>query len=105
MNRLLKQVLIFHVNRLLADDSHEISRLVFFEKLKKKYFQMSAAAVVIGALRVNIKFRNTGTLNIFEKKITIWKVFIIFRILTLWQITGEQKYQTERMNIGQEDVK
>ena len=30
-----KQVVIFHVNH-LADDSHEISRLVFFEKLKKK---------------------------------------------------------------------
>ena len=38
----------------LADDSHEISRLVFFEKLKKKkYFKMSAVAVVIGALRVS----------------------------------------------------
>ena len=36
-----------------ADDSHEISRLVFFEKLKK-YFKMSSAAVVIGALKVNI---------------------------------------------------
>ena len=37
----------------LADDSHEISRLVFFEKLNKKYFKMSSAEVVIGALRVN----------------------------------------------------
>ena len=31
---------------------HEISRLVFFEKLKKKYFKMLSAAVVIGTLRV-----------------------------------------------------
>ena len=39
----------------LADDSHEIARRVFFEKLKKKKkkFKMSSAAVVIGALRVN----------------------------------------------------
>ena len=39
-----------------ADDSHEISRLVFFEKLeKKKYFKMSSAAVVIGTLRVKLE--------------------------------------------------
>ena len=39
-----------------ADDSHEISRLVFFEKLKKK-LKMLSAAVVIGALRVKKKFQ------------------------------------------------
>ena len=33
-----------------ADDSHEMSGLVFFEKKKKK--KLSSAAVVIGALRV-----------------------------------------------------
>ena len=36
----------------LADGSHGISRIVFFEKLRKKYFRMPSAAVVIGALRV-----------------------------------------------------
>ena len=42
------------MNRLPADDSHEISRLILFEKLKK-YFKMSSAAVLIGALRVELK--------------------------------------------------
>ena len=40
----------------MADNSHEISRLVFFEKIKKKKkkkkLKMSSAAVVIGALMV-----------------------------------------------------
>ena len=40
--------MMFHENRLLADDSHEISYLIFFENWK-----MSSAAVMIGALRVN----------------------------------------------------
>ena len=41
------------MNRLPADDSHEITKLVFFEKLKKKKnFKMSSAVDVIGALRV-----------------------------------------------------
>ena len=39
--------MIFHDNRLLADDSHEISCVFFFQNLP-------AAAVVIGALRVKI---------------------------------------------------
>ena len=41
--------MIFHENRLLADDSHEISCLIFFEKMLQN---LSSAAVVIGALRV-----------------------------------------------------
>ena len=40
---------------------------------------MSSAAVVIGALRVNIKFRNNGTLNIFEKKIYNLESFYYFQ--------------------------
>ena len=43
----------FHENRLLADDSHEISYL-FFHKLGKMSQNLSSAAVVIGALRVNL---------------------------------------------------
>ena len=38
--------MIFHDNPLLADNSHEISFLIFFENL-------SSAAVVIGTLGVN----------------------------------------------------
>ena len=42
--------MIFHENRLLADESHTISYLIFVENPGN----MSPAAVVIGALRVNI---------------------------------------------------
>ena len=45
--------MIFHENRLLADDSHEISYLIFFRNLGKASQNLSSAAVVIGALRVN----------------------------------------------------
>ena len=45
--------MIFHENRLLADDPHEISYLIFFEKKEEKMSQnLSSATVVIGALRV-----------------------------------------------------
>ena len=45
--------MLFHENRLLADDSHEISYLIFFRKLRKMSQNLSSAEVVIGALRVN----------------------------------------------------
>ena len=45
--------MIFHENRLLADDSHEISYLIFVRKLGQNLQNLSSAAVVIGALRVN----------------------------------------------------
>ena len=41
-------------NRLLADDSLEISYLIFFRKLGKMSQNLSSAAFVIGALRVNM---------------------------------------------------
>ena len=44
--------MIFHENRLLADDSHEVSYLIFFQKLGEMSQNLSSAAVVIGALRV-----------------------------------------------------
>ena len=47
--------MILHENRLLADDSHVIS-LPFFLKIDKMSQNLSSAAVVIGALRVNIRF-------------------------------------------------
>ena len=40
--------MIFHENRLLADDSHEISYLIF-RKLRKVLQNLSSAAVVIDA--------------------------------------------------------
>ena len=42
--------MIFHENRLLADDSHEIS-YHNFRKLDKMSQNSSSASVVIGALR------------------------------------------------------
>ena len=42
--------MIFHENRLLADDSHEISYLIFSKKLGKVLQNLSSAAVAIGTL-------------------------------------------------------
>ena len=44
--------MIFHENRLLADDSHEIPYRIFFLKLEKMLQSLSFSAVVIDALRV-----------------------------------------------------
>ena len=44
--------MIFHENRLLADDSHENIIPYFFRKLGKMSQNLSSAAVVIGAFRV-----------------------------------------------------
>ena len=44
--------MIFHENRLLADDSHVISYLIFVETLGKVSQKLSSAAVVIDALKV-----------------------------------------------------
>ena len=49
--------MIFHGNRLLADDSHEISYFIFLLKLRKMSQNLSSAAVVIGALRVKFTSR------------------------------------------------
>ena len=46
--------MIFHVNRLLADDSHEISYYIFSKKNLKVVQNLSSAAVMIGSLRVNL---------------------------------------------------
>ena len=45
--------MIFHENRLPADDSHEIY-LIFLRKLEKMSQYLPSAADVIGALRVGI---------------------------------------------------
>ena len=55
--------MIFHENRLLADDSHEISHLIFvgnWERCRK----ICSVAVVIGALKL--------TLHISPSKIVLW---------------------------------
>ena len=53
--------MIFHENRLLADDSHEISYLIVL-KIGKMSQNLSSAAVMIGALRVNLRQRLMGEL-------------------------------------------
>ena len=45
--------MIFHENRLLADDSHEISYLIFW-KIRKMLQKLPSAAVLIGALRAKV---------------------------------------------------
>ena len=45
--------MIFHENRLFAEDSREISYLIFFRKLGKMSQKLLSAAVVSGALKVN----------------------------------------------------
>ena len=58
--------MIFYENRLLADDFHEISYLIFFENKERCRKNLSSAAVVIGALRVNAAamemLRSLGTI-------------------------------------------
>ena len=41
--------MMFHENCLLADDSHKISYLIFFQKLEKMSQNLLSAAAVIGA--------------------------------------------------------
>ena len=57
--------MIFHENRLLADDSHEISYL-FFRKLGKMSQNLSSAAAVIGDLRVNNYCFKIPTVPVFK---------------------------------------
>ena len=55
--------MIFDENRLLTDDSHEISYLIFFRKQGKMSQNVWSAAVEIGALRVNYQqYGMIGTL-------------------------------------------
>ena len=64
--------MIFHENCLLADNSHEISFLIFFRKLGKMSENLSCAAIVIGALRANI-FEN----HTYQKSILFNVVFLM----------------------------
>ena len=58
--------MIFHENHLLADDSHEISYLIFFRKLGKMSQNLSSDAVVIGALRVNYIYIYIPQIQVFQ---------------------------------------
>ena len=62
--------MIFHENRLLADDSHEISYFIF-RKLEKMS-HLSSAAVVIGALRGNKKSPNCRTIVMLSSDLSFF---------------------------------
>ena len=53
--------MIFHENPLLADDSHEIPKLIFLCKLGKMSQNLSSVAVMIGALRVSYFINTIGS--------------------------------------------
>ena len=50
----------------MADDSHEISYLISFRKLGQISQNLSSAAVVIGALRVNLFQEYHQSVNQFK---------------------------------------
>ena len=50
--------MIFNKNRLLAEDSHEISHLIFFENYERRMQNLSSATVVNGVLRAKLQIRD-----------------------------------------------
>ena len=64
--------MIFHENRLLADDSHEISFLISFE-IRKMSQNLLSAAVVIGALRVKYIKQGANMKSLENDKFT-WAI-------------------------------
>ena len=75
--------MVFHENRLLADDSHEISYLISFQKLGKMSQNLLSAAVVIGALRVKIAIAHLCWMEICWTEISILIVFFAFEWSTI----------------------
>ena len=62
--------MIFNENRLLADDSHETSYVIFFfRKLGKMLQNLQSAAVVIGALRIKQMSEQTTKVMICRKSV------------------------------------
>ena len=71
--------MIYHENRLLADNSHEISYLFFLQKLGKMSQNLtSARAVTICQKRIAIYC------NIYEEHIAILPQYIVYYILSLF---------------------
>ena len=77
--------MIFHENRLLADDSHEISYLIYFQKLGKMSQNLSSASVVIGSLRVITHSLPTGLFDLILNYIPV----NIFSVMS-----GRNQYQS-----------
>ena len=57
------RIVCHHENRLLADDSHVISYLIFVENWEMSQ-NLSSAAVVIGALRVKVDFLGMSVVSL-----------------------------------------
>ena len=68
--------MIFHEYRLLADDSHVISYLIFVENWEM-YQNLSSAAVVIGALRVKDNNMITSIFRCFVQSALVNRKFHI----------------------------
>ena len=83
--------MIFHENRLPADDSHEISYLIFFRKLGKMSQNLSSAAVVIGALKVKVHDINLAYL-VVSRTIQWHQLCVtVMKILRVCTSTGSAK--------------
>ena len=74
--------MIFHENRLLADDSHVISYLIFVENWERCLKNLSSAAVVIGALRVNVSLG----VSIIHSSVIFLKVFKFVEVVSLFDL-------------------
>ena len=75
--------MVFHENRLLADDSHEISYLISFGKLGKMSQNLSSAAVVVGAQMVKLALSlliRLFQINSFPASAYFCRLLIIFAI-------------------------
>ena len=66
----------------LADDSHEISHLIFVENWERCRKNLSSAAVVIGALRVNWQLHHKKLVqhkHIFSNAIMIMIISVLYQ--------------------------
>ena len=90
--------MIFHLNRLLADDSHETSYFIFL-KIGKHVEKLTSAAVVIGALRVNIgSIQHFMAKNIDRKSLDILVTIAVHLYNTDKQIQNINMYIQEKLS-------
>ena len=71
--------MIFHKNRLLADDSHEISYLIFFLKIRKD----DAKFVVCCSRESSFKSYVSDKRYVFHRKMTNFSNFTFFVMLVV----------------------
>ena len=87
--------MIFHENRLLADDSREISYLIYF-KLGKMSQNVLSAAVMIGALRVkfhlNLEILIRDPFMCTMSHPSKWKNSLVYKGLTTEHFETKMSY-------------